>query len=162
MGVVFAPATRELFLAHRGRGAFRNGVKISSSTGTNHKKLSDAVVCFEFGYTVNEDGINTMLDAVRRILIHGCRTTRTYGSGVLDLCMVARGAIDVCYSGVATEGWKPWDYAAATCIAEESGCTIQSLKDNVAGKSFDIYSKSMICGVNESIVDECRKVVLGL
>lgn len=161
MGVVFSPVTRELFLAHKGCGAYRNGKRISSSSGKCDKTLSDAVVCFEFGYTVSEDGINKMVDAVRKILHHGCRTTRTYGAGVLDLCMVAYGAIDVCYTGIAGEGWKPWDYCAATCIAEEAGCTIQSLKDHKDGDLFDIYSKSMICGVNERIVDECRRVVLG-
>jgi fructose-1,6-bisphosphatase/inositol monophosphatase family enzyme len=162
MGVVFSPVTRELFLAHKGCGAFRNAKKISSTSGKCDKSLSNAVVCFEFGYTVSEDGVNNMVDAARRILLHGCRTTRTYGAGVLDLCMVAYGAIDVCYTGIAGEGWKPWDYCAATCIAEEAGCTIQSLKDHIDGQPFDIYSKSMICGVNRTIVDECRNVVLGL
>ena len=97
-----------------------------------------------------------------------CRSTRSYGSGVLDLCYVASGRLDVVYTGIAEEGWKPWDYCAAMVIAEEAGCTIRSLKGDdfdsngkvKAGSSFDIYSKSMICGVNQTVVEECRKVVL--
>jgi len=83
--------------------------------------------------------------------------------------------LDIVYTGVADEGWKPWDYCAATVVAEEAGCTILSLYGRkegaeefdekgmvVDGSSFDIYSKSMICGVNRTLVEECRRVVLDL
>lgn len=170
MGVAFSPKTQELYLGINGRGAYRNGERICSTDAGSEKILSNSVVCFEFGYARSDQGVDDMVNAVRRILKHGCRSTRSYGSGVLDLCYVASGRLDVVYTGLAEEGWKPWDYCAAMVIAEESGCTIRSLKGEdfdkdgnlVPDSSFDIYSKSMICGVNKKVVEECRKVVLDI
>ncbi len=170
MGVAFSPKTQELYLGIVGRGAYRNGERISSTDKGSEKTLANSVVCFEFGYARSDEGVDDMVNAVRRILKHGCRSTRSYGSGVLDLCYVASGRLDVVYTGMAEEGWKPWDYCAATVITEESGCTIRALKGNdfdsnglvLPDSNFDIYSKSMICGVNKKVVEQCRKVVLDL
>ncbi|KAL7543299.1 hypothetical protein ACHAWF_010519 [Thalassiosira exigua] len=179
MGVVYAPATEELYVAVRGRGAYRNGARLVGCVGDKaEKRLADAVVCLEFGYARTEGGVDDMVDAVRRLLKHGVRTTRTLGSGVLDICYVACGRMDVVYTGMAEEGWKPWDYCAALVVAMEAGCKMTHLKkvDDAdecgdgdgggkrlrSGYGFNLYSKSMICGVNEGLVEECRKVVLGL
>lgn len=173
MGVVYAPMTRELYVAVRGRGAYRNGVRLLGCTGEKATKtLAKSVVCFEFGYARTEQGVDDMVNAVRRLLKHGVRTTRTLGSGVLDICYVACGRMDVVYTGIAEEGWKPWDYCAGLVVAMEAGCTMSHLKleeetdvDNAgdirSGYGFNLYSTSMICGVNEKLVEECRKVVSG-
>mmetsp|Transcript_16547 Transcript_16547/g.25982 ORF Transcript_16547/g.25982 Transcript_16547/m.25982 type:complete len:288 (-) Transcript_16547:507-1370(-) len=164
MGVVYAPMTNELYLAVRNLGAYRNGILLSKCTGEKSAKtLSNAVVCFEFGYARTDRGVDDMVDAVRRLLKHGVRTTRTLGSGVLDLCYVACGRMDVAYTGVAEEGWKPWDYCAGLVVAMEAGCTVGHLeRDGGEGYGFDMYSKSMICGVNEVVVEQCRNVVMGV
>ena len=71
-------------------------------------------------------------------------------------------------------GWKPWDYCAGMVIAEEAGCIMRSLKGDgkvkefddegkvILDSKFDIYSDSMICGVNTTVVEQCRNVVLGI
>jgi myo-inositol-1(or 4)-monophosphatase len=105
MGVVYAPMTDELYLAVKGHGAYRNGVRITSKR--TPKALVDSVVCVEFGYSRDKKSIGLMVGAVQRILENGCRTMRIIGSGVLDLCYVATGRLDVVYAGVAGEGWKP-------------------------------------------------------
>lgn len=191
LGVVFSPHTRELYVAVTGKGSFRNGQRIHVSPHTlltptttintttktivpalpPTKTLSDSVVCFELGYARSPTSIDRMLNAVRNLLLHGCRALRSYGSGVLDLCYVATGRIDVVYTGVDTEGWKPWDYCAATVVVEEAGGVIRTLRDEEGKKEegegggvggrFNIYASSMVCGVNEGVVEECRKVVLG-
>lgn len=160
MGVAFSPKTQELYIAVHGMGSYRNGQRIYSTDPGSDKTLKNSVVCFEFGYARSEEGVDNMVNAVRRLLKHGCRSTRSYGSGVLDLCYVASGRLDVVYTGIAEEGWKPWDYCAGTVIVEEAGCTIRSLKED--SSPFDIYSTSMVCGVNQTVVEQCRKVVLGL
>ncbi|KAL7532568.1 hypothetical protein ACHAXR_004711 [Thalassiosira sp. AJA248-18] len=180
MGVVYAPMTNELYVAVRGRGAYRNGVRLLECTGEKSTKtLANSVVCFEFGYARTEEGVDNMVNAVRRLLKHGVRTTRTLGSGVLDICYVACGRMDVVYTGMAEEGWKPWDYCAGLVVAMEAGCTMTHLKkhgeDDLTGEGggggdnggirsgyeFNLYSKNMICGVNREVVDQCRNVVLG-
>jgi myo-inositol-1(or 4)-monophosphatase len=158
MGVAYAPMTNELYLAVRGHGAYRNGVKLSQRSP---KLLSESVVCFEFGYGRDAKKISAMLTAVQRILEHGCRTTRQLGSGVLDLCYTASGRLDVVYAGVAGEGWKPWDYCAGVLIAQESGCCVETLDPASAGLDFNIYSTSVICAVSKDLANELRLVVTG-
>ncbi len=172
MGVVYAPMTNELYVAVKGRGAYRNGIRLSGCTGEKAgKTLSKAVVCFEFGYARTQEGIDDMVNAVRRLLEQGVRTTRTLGSGVLDLCYVACGRMDVVYTGMAEEGWKPWDYCAGLVVAVEAGCTISHLKHDGENDfeadgtmkenwQYNLYSRSMICGVNPILVEQCRDVVL--
>lgn len=157
MGVVYAPMTNELYLGVRGHGAYRNGVKLSSTPTTT--SLRHAVIDFEFGYGRSKEAIVRMVGAVERLLQHGCRATRCLGSGVLDICYVATGRLDVVYAGVANEGWNPWDYCAALVIAVEAGCSIESLIGE-EGKELDIYAKSFICAGNAKLSADCRKVVL--
>jgi fructose-1,6-bisphosphatase/inositol monophosphatase family enzyme len=101
--------TNELYMAVRGHGAYRNGVKLSVEPTTT--TLRHVIVNFEFGYSRSDEIIARMVGALQRLLQHGCRATRCLGSGVLDLCYIATGKMDVIYAGVASEGWKPWDYA---------------------------------------------------
>ena len=155
VGVVYVPVTQELYLAVKGYGAYRNGVRLGKRSD---KKLLESVVCFEFGYARAASEVTQMVCAVERILQHGCRTARSLGSGVLDLLYVATGRLDVVYAGVASEGWKPWDYCAASVVALETGCVIERID---GGTAFDIYSDTMICGVGKGLVDEIREKING-
>lgn len=157
MGVVYAPMTKELYMAVRGHGAFRNGVLLCNKPTTT--KLRDAIVDFEFGYGRSTDAIQKMVGAVERLLNHGVRATRSLGSGVLDLLYVATGRLDVVYAGVANEGWKPWDYCAGVVVVLEAGCCIESIFEKDA-KDFDLYSKSVICAGNAHLLEEARSVIL--
>jgi fructose-1,6-bisphosphatase/inositol monophosphatase family enzyme len=180
LGVVYAPMTCELYLAVRNHGAYRNGVRIHVSKQQpknihdhNNKTLSDSVVCFEFGYARSSNAIASMVRVVQNILQHGCRTTRSLGSGVLDLCYVATGRLDVVYAGVVNEGWKPWDYAAGVLVATEAGCTVQPIIPQPKSISapanadvddtddaFDLYSESIICAVGTNLLEEIRQLIL--
>lgn len=159
MGVVYGPMTNELYLAVRGFGAYRNGVLLSNQPTTT-TLLHHAIVDFEPGYGRSTNDIAKMVGAVQNLLKHGVRATRCLGSGVLDICYVATGRLDVVYAGVANEGWKPWDYCAALVVAVEAGCSIESLIEFVEGEELDIYAKSVICAGNQELLKECRRVVL--
>jgi fructose-1,6-bisphosphatase/inositol monophosphatase family enzyme len=158
MGVIYAPITEEWYLAVKGHGAYRNGVPITQRADDSKKSLQTAVVCCEFGYSRKQDEIDAMLGAVSKILAKGCRGIRQLGSGCLDLCYVATGRLDVVYAGIVNEGWKPWDYAAGLVICQEAGCIMESI-DQKAGEDFDLYSKSILCGVSRELVDECRALL---
>lgn len=160
LGVVYAPMTDELYLAVTGHGAYRNGVRISCAR--NEKSLLESVVCFEFGYARDTAAVAKMVGVVQRILEHGCRTTRSLGSGVLDLCFVAAGRIDVVYAGVAGEGWKPWDYCAGCVVVKEAGGVMEAVAGQKEGDDFDIYSTSVICAVGQSLVQEVRQMIVAV
>ena len=174
MGVVYVPATEEWYLAISGYGAYRNGIALNVPSQDQDPQqqyppiprktlLSQAVVCCEFGYSRQHDEIDAMVGAVARILQHGCRAIRQLGSGVLDLCYVATGRLDIVYAGIVNEGWKPWDYAAGLVICQEAGCIMESIHPHPTdpcGTDFDLYGKSVICGVSRELVDELRQVLL--
>ena len=168
MGVVYVPATDEWYLAVSGYGAYRNGIALNTPLPQEDRMprktlLSQAVVCCEFGYSRQQDEVNMMVGAVARILQHGCRAIRQLGSGVLDLCYVATGRLDIVYAGLANEGWKPWDYAAGLVICQEAGCIMESIHlptPDPRGTEFDLYGTSVICGVSQELVDELRQVLL--
>uniref|UniRef100_A0A7S2YF70 Inositol-1-monophosphatase n=1 Tax=Entomoneis paludosa TaxID=265537 RepID=A0A7S2YF70_9STRA len=154
MGVVYAPITGELYIAASGYGAFRNAAKIVQTK--KNTPLKEAVICFEFGYARDKKEVSAMVGVVESIMNHGCRASRQVGSGVLDLCYVATGRLDAVYAGVASEGWKPWDYCAGYVIATEAGCVMESLNQLDSQESFDLYSKSHICAQNKGLLEEVR------
>ena len=71
---------------------------------------------------------------------------RRHGSSVLDICYVAKGAIEAYYDSCL----NPWDFAAASLIAEESGAEVVSLKS----KSLDTNKKSDILVANKNFIGE--------
>ena len=156
MGVVYAPMTNEFYVAVKGFGAFRNGVRLTQRKSLG---LDKAVVEFEFGYPRSKEAVKKMVTAVQKFMERGCLATRQIGSGVLDLCYVATGRFSVVYSGVAGEGWKPWDYAAGLVIALEAGCSMESFHQKT-GVPFDLYSDSIICAVSQDLLEECRGILL--
>jgi len=163
VGVVYAPGTNELYVAVKGYGAYRNGVALAQDPKSSTKRLAEAVVCNEMGYTRVDSELNILFGAQKRVMLKGCKAMRQIGSGCLDLCFVASGKLDVVYAGLCTEGWKPWDYCAGLLICQEAGCTMESIRKQPKPgcDGFDLYSKSVICGVSKQLVDELRSVLLG-
>jgi myo-inositol-1(or 4)-monophosphatase len=110
-GVVYNPATRELFAAAKGSGATLNGRLIHVSA---ESELNKALVATGFGYSA-EWRIRQATVLAR--LIGGIRDVRRAGSAALDLCNVACGRVDAYYE----QGLNAWDYAAGALIAREAG-----------------------------------------
>ena len=154
LGVVYAPMTDELYVAVKGFGAFRNGVRITKRQ--SKKSVKDAIICFEAGYARSKEAADKELGALKRIMENGYRSLKSIGSGVLDLCYVATGRLDVVYAGLSEgSGWKPWDYCAGVVILEEAGCVIEMIDR----EDFNIYANSLICAVSKSLVRETRKLI---
>ena len=134
VGVCYSPISKELFTAYRGGGAFLNNRPITVSTVTT---LPEAIL------SITPDQI------------HSHRPTsviRRQGSSVLDLCYVAKGALDGYYDSCL----NPWDFAAASLIIEEAGGEIFSLKN----KFFEAHKKSDICAANKHLSDPLSKWIL--
>jgi fructose-1,6-bisphosphatase/inositol monophosphatase family enzyme len=98
VGVVYAPMMDELYVAVAGYGSYRNNVRLGTTTtaatasAPKQKCLRESIVCYEFGYERDPTAIVKMVQKVQAILAHGCRATRSLGSGVLNLCYVASGS----------------------------------------------------------------------
>jgi myo-inositol-1(or 4)-monophosphatase len=122
-GVVHNVATGQVWTAAVGRGAWRDGARL---TGSRQAVLGQALVGTGFGY-----------DPARRIdqarvvagLIGQVRDIRRLGAAALDLCLAAEGTLDAYFE----RGLQPWDYAAGGLIATEAGLRVAGLSGAAAG-----------------------------
>ena len=138
-GVLAAPARDELWTAERGRGAWRNGVRLQVS---DRAEFSGARVPADSLPRVDRDLV--MVDKPNSI--------------ALRIAMVAAGEADL----LATLRWgREWDIAAAALIAEEAGATVtgtlgQPLTFNSPdARAFGILATTP--AIHEAAVDRLRE-----
>jgi histidinol-phosphatase len=135
LGVVHAPAMAETFWAEKGKGAFRNGEKISVSQCS---KIAEANFNFgsperilKAGYW---QGFTSLVECTRR--------QRGFGD-YLSFSQVFEGKAEA----AVEMNVKPWDLAPMKILAEESGGKYSDLKG-----SNSIYTGS--CLVSNSFLHE--------
>ncbi len=109
LGICLDPISGELFIGRRGKGATMNGKSLKVSTAS---QLEDCGI--SFGMSV---GVNA---------IHEIALIRRSGSSVLDLCYVAKGALE----GFINHNQSVWDFAAAKLIVEEAGGVVTTFEGN--------------------------------
>lgn len=114
LGVVYAPALGELFIAERGEGATLNGSPIHVSTTD---RLIRSLVATGFLYDPERRSRNLPHWANFVLATQGARRT---GAAALDLSSVAAGRFD----GFWEEGLSPWDTAAGALLVTEAGGTV--------------------------------------
>lgn len=120
-GVVYLPATGELFHAVRGRGAFLNGTDIHVSS---QEKLSRSLI--STGFPVDKAvTTDNNLDNLIRILPL-VRDIRRLGSASVDMCYTAAGFLE----GYWELNLHEWDINAAALIVEEAGGVCTRFRDD--------------------------------
>ncbi len=112
VGVVYSPATNDLYAAARGLGATWNGRPIHVSRVDS---LQQALLITGFPYDYAHSPQNNLraFDAFNR----RSQAVRRIGSAALDLCLVASGQMD----GYWETKIKPHDIAAGIAIVREAG-----------------------------------------
>jgi inositol-phosphate phosphatase/L-galactose 1-phosphate phosphatase len=83
VGVVFNPATDELFSAVQGKGAFLNGKLIRVSPCSS---VSQAAVITEFGYAREPAQVGLIFRRLESLLAKRAQCIRCLGSAALNLC----------------------------------------------------------------------------
>ena len=144
IGVCYNPISEDLFSAESGKGAFRNGKKISVS-GTS--LLVDSLVVTGFPYSLAE--LDDSMTRFSRIL-REVQWIRRFGSAALDLCFVASGAFD----GFWEVGLHPWDVAAGVAVLLEAGGRVSGL----SGEEFDPCHGNILAS-NGKIHDSLRRLM---
>ena len=111
-GLIYNPASEEMFIAERGKGAFLNEQRIRVAA---RKRLADAV---------SPAGCRIAAAAISRSAHRRpapCRPQvaglRRFGAAALDLAWVAAGRLD----GYWERNIKPWDVAAGLILVREAG-----------------------------------------
>ncbi len=139
MGAVFAPALDDYYCAEKGKGAFKNGKKISVSNETD---LANSMVGTGFACLRSYLEENN-LERFGRI---AQRTTgqRRFGSAAMDMCLVADGQIDAFWE----QELNLYDIAAGALILLEAGGTVTDFKGNAG-----IFPKQILAS-NGGILEE--------
>ncbi len=115
-GVVYNPATDELFFAEKNGGAFRNFVPIRVS---DTQTISSALVAT--GWPYDRDLIQQNIKNISSLATEA-QEVRTIGSAALAVCMVASGVFDAYWES----GLAAWDLAGAIPIALEASAIVSA------------------------------------
>ncbi len=110
-GAVIDVLRDELFSAHRGGGARRDGEPIGVSSCA---LLSNALVATGFSYQAE---LRDVQGEVAHRILSRARDLRCFGSAALELCWVACARVDAYYQ----RDTEIWDRAAGALIAAEAG-----------------------------------------
>ena len=119
LGVVYDPNFDECFVAGRGRGARRNGERLSVSEAAT---LNESLVATGLPYNIRETPRNNLAEFAAFSL--RCQGVRRMGSAVLYFCYVAAGRLD----GYWELRVGPWDAAAGVLMVEEAGGRVTNLE----------------------------------
>jgi myo-inositol-1(or 4)-monophosphatase len=120
-GAVFAPALNDFYCAEKGKGAFRNGVKIEVS---ELDELNDAMIGTGFACLRSYLENNNLARFCR--VAQATASQRRLGSAAVDICLVADGQLDAFWE----QELNLYDVAAGALIAKEAGATVTDFQGN--------------------------------
>jgi myo-inositol-1(or 4)-monophosphatase len=136
-GLIYNPATDEMFLAERGKGAFLNDKRLRVA---GRRRLADSVISCGLPHLGRGDlELNRREMAAVQEKVAGLRR---FGSAALDLAFIAAGRFD----GYWERGLSPWDMAAGILLVREAGGYVTDLQ----GKDTMLATGDIIAG-NEII-----------
>jgi myo-inositol-1(or 4)-monophosphatase len=136
-GLIYNPATDEMFVAEKGKGAFLNDQRIRVAA---RRRLAEAIVACGIAHYGHGDvalsrrEISAVQDHVAGV--------RRFGAAALDLAWIAAGRID----GYWERTLKPWDLAAGLVLVREAGGFVTDCD----GRE-EIFAKGHIVAGNEAI-----------
>lgn len=147
-GVVYQPATGDLFYAKRGHGFYHNGKRISPSQLP--QSLAEALVGTGFPYR-SPDCTEPFLNTVRGML-QASRGIRRMGSAALDLCYLGANYLQAFWE----TDLQPYDVAAALLFLEEQHYPVL----NEHGTQYQIGCDRLLISAPPSIVTPFKNMVL--
>jgi len=146
---VVAPKTGERWWAHRGGGAWKNGLPIRVS---GLRFLKRALV--GTGFPFKEPHLLPRYAEQFQRVLPASGGVRRGGSAALDLCYLAEGIFDAFWE---EEYLAPWDVAAGLLLVQEAGGTATRLD----GSPFDLRDGSVLAANSPELLAELGEVVKG-
>lgn len=137
-GVVYNPATDDMFLAEKGQGAYFNNRRMRVGA---RRQLADCMVACG----IPPLGRQQDHESFKRELAAGMAkigNIRRLGAAAIDLAMVACGRFD----GYWERGIKSWDIAAGIVLVREAGGFVSDFSGGA-----DLLHNGEICAGNEAI-----------
>jgi myo-inositol-1(or 4)-monophosphatase len=113
-GLIYAPATDEMFWAEKGSGAFMNDRRLRVSA---RRDFAQSVFATGIPFAVAPPRQRFAFARTLSTLMPQVAGIRRFGAAALDLAWVAAGRFD----GYWEIGVKPWDIAAGIMLVREAG-----------------------------------------
>ncbi|MEM8771913.1 MAG: inositol monophosphatase family protein [Pseudomonadota bacterium] len=146
-GVIYNPATDELFWAEKGEGAWLNDRRIRVS---GRRELSECLFATGLPFAGRPGRAEALAETDR--VLEKTAGVRRFGSAALDLAFVAAGRFDAYWE----RGLNAWDVAAGAVLVREAGGLVSEIE---GGRNF-IFGESIIAG-NAEIFDQATALVRG-
>jgi len=147
LGVVFAPFTKELFVAEKDQGAFLNDKRMRISA---KRKLEKSLLTFCHGHKMRDIVRVTRIYQKFKLAGHDLRQL---GAASLELGFVADGRTEA----IMIPGAHQWDVAAGTLLVREAGGKVTDFQ----GKEWNLYSKDMIASngkIHEALIKALKEM----
>jgi myo-inositol-1(or 4)-monophosphatase len=143
--VTYNPASNDLFVAERGKGAFLNDQRLRVAA---RRRLSDAIVaCGLPHYGRGDLCLSHSEIAAAQLSFAGLRR---YGAATLDLAWVAAGRLDAYWE----RDLSPWDMAAGVLLVREAGGFVSDLDGGDA-----MFTKGHVVAGNETMHRELMRLL---
>jgi myo-inositol-1(or 4)-monophosphatase len=118
---IYLPYSDEMYIAEKGKGAFRNDARIDV---TKERNLRD--VLFSYSLDFSEDTAKTDNESkIIREIVKETRNLRSINC-VLEYCYVADGRL----GGCVNQATKIWDIAAPALMIQEAGGVVSDISGN--------------------------------
>lgn len=144
-GVIYNPATDELFWAEKGEGAYLNNRRLRVS---NRQNLNDCVFACGLPFA-GRPGRERALKETENVL-EKTAGVRRFGAASLDLAYVAAGRFDAFWE----RDLNSWDIAAGAAIVREAGGLVSEIE---GGSKF--LSTGSILAANSEIYDSAKALL---
>jgi myo-inositol-1(or 4)-monophosphatase len=144
-GVIYNPATDDLFTAEKGKGSFLNDRRLRVA---GRSRLMDAVVACGLPHPSRSDSALERKDTIA--VQERVAGLRRFGAAALDLAWVAAGRFD----GYWERNISPWDVAAGVALVREAGGYVTDL----AGGDAPFVTGNIVAG-NEAIHRELMRML---
>ena len=144
-GLVYNPATDDMYVAEKGQGAWHNNRRLRVAARTT---ISDSLIACgipHLGKAKNHPRFKTELAAV----MARAGGVRRLGAAALDLAFVAAGRFDAYWE----RDLQPWDIAAGIVLVREAGGFVSDLDDRD-----QMLANGDLCAGNDSM----RRALLGI
>jgi fructose-1,6-bisphosphatase/inositol monophosphatase family enzyme len=136
LGVVYHPASKDMYTCIRGRGAFLNGRRLQVSS---IDVIERALIITEMGSQRSEDWILHKQCAMSALINLKPQAIRCFGAAALNLCQVASGRAEAYFE----HGPYAWDLAAASLLCSEAGACVTDMR----GAALDLCGRNVLVAV---------------
>lgn len=146
-GLIYNPATDELFMGERGKGAFLNDQRLRVA---GRQRLQDAVIACGLPHMGRGD--LALFRAEFAVVQEKVAGLRRFGAAALDLAWVAAGRLDAYWE----RNLSSWDMAAGILLVREAGGFVT---DTDGGDA--MLTKGHIAAGNETMHRELVRLLKG-